>query len=107
MPFDSVSRPQPGRQQPYTSAVKLAYLDQAEWVRVQSSNVHSVWYQPDFKYLWIKFNSGSVYLYMDVDPGVYQGLLAAPSKGEYVYYVVRAKGTDSRFPFEKVARPPA
>lgn len=85
-----------------SSSVKLAYLAQAEWVRVRSSNVDAVWYQPDFRYLWIKFKSGAVYLYMDVDLGVYQGLLAAPSKGQYVYYVIRAKGTDSRFPYEEI-----
>ena len=72
----------------------LSYADAAGWTRVRSSNVHSVAYSADFKYLFIRYGGQkgkpvTTYIYRDVDAGVFQGLLAAPSKGEYVARVVK------------------
>ncbi len=50
---------------------------------VQSSNLSSVGYDPDTQILEIEFNSGSIYQYNRVPEYVYQGLLSAPSKGQY------------------------
>lgn len=83
--------------------VLKAYHDQLTWQAVKSSNVAAVAYQKDFSYLWVRFKNGSVYLYEHVPEGVYSGLLAAPSKGSYVWSVIRAKGTDSYYPFRKVS----
>jgi hypothetical protein len=84
------------------NAVLLAYSDAADWQPVRSSNVKEVAYLPDFKYLFVRFHSGAEYVYETVPEGVYQGLLAAPSKGQYIYFVIRAKGTDSVYPFRRV-----
>lgn len=79
-----------------------AYLESADWVAVKSTNVARVAYLADFAYLFVEFKNASVYLYERVPAGVYQGLLAAPSKGQYVFYVLRGKGKDDVYPFRKV-----
>lgn len=73
----------------------LSYADAAGWQSGwKSSNVRAAAYSADFKYLFIRFGkpNGTVirtYVYRDVDAGVFAGLLAAPSKGEYVARVVK------------------
>ncbi len=85
------------------SAVLTDYAtDPAGWVRVKSSNVRALKYMSDFGYLFVQFKAGSIYAYFNVPPGVYQGFLSAPSKGEYLFAVIRAKGTDSRYGYERV-----
>lgn len=83
--------------------VIAAYLRDLDWVSVQSTNVRRVGYLPDFRYLFVEFKGGATYLYEQVDAGVWEGLKAAPSKGQYVFYVLRNKGKDDRYPFRKVA----
>lgn len=79
------------------SAVLAAQADSLDWTPVSSSNVQAVAYAADFRRLFIRFKSGQRYAYEGVPAGVFQGLLAAPSKGEYVFFLLRNKGKDDRF----------
>lgn len=71
------------------TALLMSYADAAGWTPVRSSNLREVSYSQDFAYLFVRFKSGSVYVYRHVEPGVYAGLLAAPSKGEYLARIVK------------------
>jgi hypothetical protein len=82
------------------SALDMAALD---WVSVSSSNVAMGAYQPDFRRLFIRFNSGSVYRYEDIPKQMWDDFLSAPSKGQWVYRTLRANGTDSYYAYSKVA----
>lgn len=54
-----------------------------EMVRVSSSNLHSVGYDPVSQTLRIKFHSGGVYDYFNVPQHRHAGLINASSKGGY------------------------
>lgn len=56
---------------------------------VQSSNLHSVGYDPEGKTLEIEFRSGAVYQYKDVPLNIYRALMAASSKGKYFNSYIR------------------
>jgi hypothetical protein len=66
-----------------------AYADAAGWHPVRSSNLKEVAFAADFAYLFVRFKSGSVYLYKNVEAGVFQGLLSAPSKGKYLHAIIK------------------
>lgn len=51
---------------------------------VTSTNILSVGYDPDQEILEIEFVRGTVYQYFGVPMGVYEGLMAADSKGRFV-----------------------
>ena len=50
---------------------------------VESSNLLEVGYNEENKKLFVKFNSGWVYGYHEVEPGVFDQLLSADSKGKF------------------------
>lgn len=54
-----------------------------ERVRVSSSNLKSVGYDPFSAFLEIEFHNGGVYLYSGVPERVYDQFMAASSKGTY------------------------
>ncbi|HOE18890.1 MAG TPA: KTSC domain-containing protein [Syntrophorhabdaceae bacterium] len=54
-----------------------------ELVRVSSSNLHSVGYDPASQTLRIKFRDGGVYDYYNVPVSRYTGLMSSGSKGSY------------------------
>ena len=56
---------------------------------VSSSNFASVGYDTSSQTLEIEFIDGGVYQYFDVPAPVYDGLLSAPSKGQYFHAVIR------------------
>jgi len=58
-------------------------------VRVVSSNLYSVGYDPLSSILEIKFTSGAVYRYFRVGVAVYEGLMSARSKGSYFAHIIR------------------
>ena len=58
-------------------------------VPVASSNLAAVGYDPETLTLQIAFHDGSVYIYYDVSPAVYAGLLLAKSKGRYFRALIR------------------
>lgn len=51
---------------------------------VESSMIHAVGYDRKTHVLEVVFNSGQTYCYEDVPPDVYEGLMAAESKGQYM-----------------------
>jgi hypothetical protein len=53
-------------------------------VTVESSMIHAVGYDDEAEELEIVFNSGESYRYTGVPRSVYEGLLAADSKGRYL-----------------------
>ena len=53
-------------------------------VSVDSSMVHAIGYDPDAKELEVIFTSGKIYRYQSVPPDVYDKLLKADSKGQYM-----------------------
>ncbi len=58
---------------------------------VQSSNVASVGYSRQLHALEIEFVRGAVYRFLDVQPNLYRQLLAADSKGRFIYANLRGK----------------
>lgn len=57
--------------------------------RVVSSNVFSVAYDPEEQVMAVRFNSGGLYVYYEVDESVFDAFLAAPSKGRFLWRNVR------------------
>jgi hypothetical protein len=55
---------------------------------VDSSMIHAVGYDAKTKSLEVVFNSGRTYVYENVPHSVYQGLMAAGSKGRYMLNAV-------------------
>lgn len=66
---------------------------------VRSSNLRSVGYDPDSQTLEIAFRKGGVYEYFDVPQHVYEGLMAATSKGKYHWKHIRG-----RYRYQRVFR---
>lgn len=60
-------------------------------VPVESTNVEAVGYDPDRSRLWVRFKGGPHYRYEGVPRPVYDALLAAPSKGQYLHREVKGK----------------
>jgi len=56
-----------------------------EKILVKSSNLISVGYDAATKVMEIEFKTGSTYQYIAVPQGVYQGLMTASSKGQYLH----------------------
>ncbi len=61
---------------------------------VESSVVRSVGHS---RVIEIEFESGRVYQYMDVPEDVYEGMLAAESKGKYFNKYIRGK-----YPYQEI-----
>lgn len=59
---------------------------------VSSSNIASVGYDNGTQTLEVEFHNGSVYQYRNVPSGIYQGLMGAPSHGEYFDAYVKKGG---------------
>jgi hypothetical protein len=69
----------------------IAWAAGIELQAVESSLIGKAGYDPAARTLAIQFvNSSDVYLYRDVPPAVYDGFLAAESKGGY--FVANIKG---------------
>jgi len=66
-------------------------------IQVESSMIYAVGYDEETQILEVVFNSGGIYRYFDVPKEVYEGLLAAESKGRYM----RANVIDL-YPYEQV-----
>jgi hypothetical protein len=59
-------------------------------IPVSSSNLVAVGYNPSNQELTIQFYSG-VYTYIGVPVSVYNGLMAAPSKGSYHHRYIKKR----------------
>jgi hypothetical protein len=55
----------------------------SRWIPVESSNLSRIRYNGESRALEIEFKGGRRYQYFDVPQVVFNGLKAAPSKGEY------------------------
>jgi hypothetical protein len=53
-------------------------------IKVDSSMIYAVGYDPETQTLEVVFNRTGVYIYEGVPQEVYDGLLAADSKGSYM-----------------------
>lgn len=62
-----------------------------ERVSVDSSNIASIGFDEDSSTLEIEFHSGAVYQYFDVPFAVYDGLMEAASKGQYLAQFIKGK----------------
>lgn len=60
-----------------------------DWTEVDSSNIQAVAFEERTKTLCVRFNSGTLYSYLDVEMEVFLGLIAAESVGSYFYHVIR------------------
>ncbi len=70
-----------------------------DFVPVESSMITAVGYDPTSQELEIEFRSGRIYRYIGVPVEVYEGLLAAESKGQYMHaYVLDV------YPYHPVSR---
>lgn len=56
---------------------------------VHSSNISSIGYDEDSSTLEVEFNNGTVYQYFDVPMHIYQGIMEAGSKGQYLAHHVK------------------
>ena len=55
-----------------------------EWVETpESSNIARFKYESATNILYVEFLNGGSYQYFDVTIAVYEGMMAAPSKGQY------------------------
>lgn len=51
---------------------------------VSSSNISSIGYDANTQTLEVEFNNGNIYQYFDVPQNLYDGLMAADSKGQFL-----------------------
>ena len=61
---------------------------------VISSNLSSIGYEDGN--LIVKFHNGGLYRYYDVPVGIYNDLMGAPSKGQYLHYKIKGRYRYSR-----------
>lgn len=64
---------------------------------VSSSNLESVGYDPSTETLRIKFLKSGLYEYYNVPQDIYDGLMAASSKGKYFHNNIKDK-----YPYTKL-----
>ncbi len=64
---------------------------------VSSSNIASIGYDPASETLEIEFTNGSIYQYFNVNSGLYDQLMAAPSKGQFLNTYIR-----NAYPYSRV-----
>lgn len=68
----------------------LVTVDEAEWTKLNSSNVDRIRYGTADKVLQVVFKNGALYAYYDVEPAVFLQFLRTHSPGQFVWYVLRA-----------------
>jgi hypothetical protein len=64
---------------------------------IDSSNIRSVGYSPKANQLFVQFSGGDLYVYFDVLPEIYNGLMQAASKGQFI-----ARAIKDRYAFKKL-----
>ncbi len=63
-----------------------------ERIPVESSDLASVWYDPETAVLEIEFKNRGIYKYSGVPQSVYDGLMNAASKGKYFHRYIKNSG---------------
>ena len=66
--------------------------------RVESEMLRKVGYDPDSETLWVIFNSGETYHYLNVPPSEYKRLMEAESHGQYMHQHIIGK-----YDYERIA----
>lgn len=69
---------------------------------VESSNIAAIGYEIGLGNLWVRFHSGAKYVYYHVPSHLYLDFRASLSKGHFLWLVIRGKGTDSIYAYDKV-----
>ena len=64
-------------------ALSNSSQSEPQWVRVVSSRLDAVMYEPDSRVLSVRFKNGAEYSYQDVPPEIARGLTLASSPGRY------------------------
>ncbi len=64
---------------------------------VASSNLASVGYDEPTQTLEVEFSNGAIYQYYNVGAPLFEGLMQAPSKGQYLNVYIR-----NAYPFSRV-----
>lgn len=63
-----------------------------EMLNVQSTNLKSVGYDDNQKFLYIEFKHGGKYKYLNVKKSIYDKLLVADSKGKFFDQNIKKAG---------------
>jgi len=63
-----------------------------EWIGVDSSNLESVGYVKTTRTMYIRFRSGKIYSYHDVEEVVFNELVGAESVGKFFNEFIRGGG---------------
>ena len=63
---------------------------------VDSSNVEAIGYDPAAQELHVQFLTSGTYVYFDVEEGVFDEFLQAPSKGQYLNWNVKGRYQSER-----------
>jgi lysyl-tRNA synthetase class 2 len=58
-------------------------------IALNSSVLVGLRYDPDHQQLWLRFRAGDLYVYGMVPPDIVQGLIDAPSQGQYFNSAIR------------------
>lgn len=67
---------------------------------IKSSQIAEVGHDAEASMLYVKFNNGGVYSYGNVDTGLFQDLITAPSVGSF--FSANIKNRPANYPYEKV-----
>ena len=65
-----------------------------------SSSVRSVWHDEQTGMLHVEYQTGAVYQYSGVTPGIFQNMMQAPSIGNFLRTQVKSR--PDLFPFTKL-----
>ena len=65
--------------------------------RVPSSNIVSIGYDEPSQTLEVEFTNGTIYQYYNVSLGIYEQLMAASSKGQFLNTYIR-----NAYPYSRV-----
>lgn len=63
---------------------------------VQSTNVTAIGYDEQSQILEVEFNSGSIYQYYNVPQHLFDALIQAPSKGQFINAYIKNAHSFSR-----------
>jgi hypothetical protein len=66
-------------------------------MRVDSTAIRQIDYQPEHGKLFVTFHDGDEYVYVGVPPRVTEAFARAPSKGRFFQRVIR-----DRYPYNRV-----
>jgi hypothetical protein len=70
-----------------------------EMITVSSSNVHAISYSAEAATLQVQFINGGIYEYQGIPQEIYEGLMAAGSKGQFLDQYIKKGG----YPYSKIA----